>query len=258
MANNLIVFDIGNTTVGAALFQGNEIIGEAKFPTNQAIHPAVARTEINKLLIAHDIQPHAIAGVAICSVVPSLTATILESSQIEFGIKAWVFDHTAKLGMKNHYDDPAQLGPDRLANALAAKNLYGVPVIAVDLGTATKFDVVNSAGEYLGGAIAPGISISAEALFHKAARLFEVEIEKPGKVIATNTIEAMKSGIFYGAIGQIDFILEKIIAEMGEKNVNIIATGGLAERFVPYSIFIRKYDPYLTYQGIRLGFELSQ
>lgn len=254
----LLVFDIGNTTVAIALFRGDKIIAEAKFLTLKAANIKFATEEIRKLIDSQHIKPQEIEGIAICSVVPSLTAAMAEICQVRFGLKAWIFDYTAKIGMKICYDNPSQLGNDRLANAIAAKTLFGTPVIAVDLGTATKFEVINAAGEYLGGAIAPGIVLSAEGLFNKAAKLFPVDIEKPDKAIATNTSEAMKSGIFYGTIGQIDSLIEKMITELGEKDVKVIATGGLGEKFAPYSKYIQKYDPYLTYQGIRIGFELSR
>jgi type III pantothenate kinase len=253
----LLVFDIGNTTMALGLFKAEKIIEEARFSTSIAADPVQATNEINKFIEKHRTKSKTLSGVAICSVVPSLTETIAEIAQSELKVKAWIFDHTVRLGMKICYDDPSQLGPDRLANAVAAKILYGTPAIVVDLGTASKFEVINGDGDYLGGAIAPGISISAHGLFEKAARLFPVDIEKPDKVIATNTTEAMKSGIFYGAIGQVDYMIEKIMAELGEKDIKVIATGGLADKFASQSIYIQKNDPHLTFQGIRIGFQMS-
>jgi type III pantothenate kinase len=253
----LLVFDIGNTTIGIGLFRGDKFLGQLKLSTSEfSVNPST-KDKITAFLSENNADSNAIVSVAICSVVPNLTQDIANLAESIRGGKAWVFDYTAPTGMKIKYDDPSQLGSDRLANALAAKTIYGVPSIVVDLGTATKLEVVNLKGEYLGGAIAPGIAIAAEQLFKRGARLFPVEIEKPENAIATNSADAMKAGIFYGAIGQIDFLIEKMLAELGQKDVQIIATGGLAEKFAQYSRFIQRYDPILTLQGIRIGYQLS-
>ena len=254
----LLIFDIGNTTIATGLFDRDKFIDQVKIPTAAAADISFVENTISGFLKENQADSRTCDVVAICSVVPYLTPPIAKMAETMFSKKAWVFDHTAHLDMKIHYNDPAQLGSDRLANALATKLLYGTPAIVVDLGTATKLEVVNKAGEYLGGAIAPGIAIAAEQLFERGARLFPVDIEKPEKIISTNSADAMKAGIFYGAIGQIDYLVKKMLDELGEKDVKIIATGGLAEKFVPYSKFIQKYDPILTFQGIRLGFELSR
>jgi type III pantothenate kinase len=253
----LLVCDIGNTTIGIGLFSGDSFIGQLKLPTAEFIANSSIKDKITVFLEKTINDLKAIDGIAICSVVPNLTLDVANMAESIGGHKTWIFDTAAPIGMKIRYDDPSQLGSDRLANALAAKTIYGTPSIVVDLGTATKFEVVNAKGEYLGGAIAPGIAIAAEQLFRRGARLFPVEIEKPEKAIATNSADAMKAGIFYGAIGQIDFLIEKMLGELGQKDVKIIATGGLAEKFAQYSRFIQRYDPILTLQGIRIGYELS-
>jgi type III pantothenate kinase len=252
----LLVFDIGNTTFGIGLFSSDSFIGQLRLQTAEFSANPSSKDKITVFLEKTITDLKAITGIAICSVVPNLTLEVANMAESIGGRKTWIFDYTASTGMKIKYDDPSQLGSDRLANALAAKTIYGVPSIVVDLGTATKLEVVNAKGEYLGGAIAPGIAIAAEQLFKRGARLFPVEIEKPEKAIATNSADAMKAGIFYGAIGQIDFLIEKMLAELGQKDVQIIATGGLAEKFVQYSRFIQRYDPILTLQGIRIGYEL--
>jgi type III pantothenate kinase len=253
----LLVFDIGNTTIGIGLFSGDSFIGQLKLSTAEYPANPSSKAKITAFLDENRASSDAISGIAICSVVPKLTGDIAKMAEQIIGKSPWIFDHTASIGMKINYDDPSQLGADRLANALAAKTIYGTPTIAVDLGTATKIEAVNSAGDYLGGVIAPGIAIAAEQLFKRGARLFPVEIEKPENVIATNSAGAMKAGIFYGAIGQIDFLIEKMLAELGQKDIKIIATGGLAEKFAQYSKFIQRYDPILTLQGIRIGYQLS-
>lgn len=256
MPDMLLVTDIGNTTIHYGLFINKKFLGQLKFPVPD--NPANS-SFIDKLtaFIRENSTNNVICRVAICSVVPNLTAEVAKTAELLVGNKPWIFNHAAPLGIKIKYDDPSQLGADRLANALAVKTLYGAPAIAVDLGTATKLEAINSAGDYLGGVIAPGIAISAEQLFKRGARLFPVDIDKPGKVIATNSTDSMKAGIFFGAIGQIDYLIEKMITELGQKDIKIIATGGLAEKFSPYSRYIQKYDPILTLQGIRIGFELS-
>lgn len=253
----LLIFDIGNTTIDIGLYKVDKFLGQLKIPTIEFADNPNTKAKLAAFLKGYKITSADIKNQALCSVVPDMTVSIVKMAESPLGEKPWIFDYTAPLGMKIKYDDPSQLGSDRLANALAVKTLYGTPAIAVDLGTATKLEAVNSAGEYLGGAIAPGIAISAEQLFKRGAQLFPVDIEKPDKVIATNSGDAMKAGIFYGAIGQIDYLIERMLEELGQKDVHIIATGGLAEKFAPHSKYIQKYDPILTLQGIRIGFELS-
>jgi type III pantothenate kinase len=253
----LLVYDIGNTTIDIGLFKADRFLGQLKLLTAELYDKPSNKHKLEAFLEEYNIPTADIKNQAICSVVPKLTDTVAKMAESLAGKRAWIFDYTASIGMKIKYDDPAQLGSDRLANVLAVKTIYGTPAIAVDFGTATKLEAINSAGDYLGGAIAPGIAIAAEALFKRGARLFPVDIEKPDKAIATNSADAMKAGIFYGAIGQIDYLIEKMITELGQKDIKIIATGGLAEKFAPYSKYIQKHDPILTLQGIRIGFELS-
>jgi type III pantothenate kinase len=253
----LLVYDIGNTTISIGLFDFEKFLGQLKISTAVFADNPSTKAKLTTFLTERNIMVSEIGNQAICSVVPDLTGAVAKMAESLIGKRAWVFDHTASIGMNIKYDVPSQLGTDRLANALAVKTLYGTPVIAVDMGTATKLEAINSAGDYLGGVIAPGIAIAAEQLFNRGARLFPVDIDKPDKVIATNSTDAMKAGIFYGAIGQIDYLIEKMITELGQKDIKIIATGGLAEKFSPYSKYIQKHDPILTLQGIRIGFELS-
>lgn len=254
----LLLIDIGNTTIGIGLFGGDSFISQLKLSTAEYSANPSSKAKITAFLAKNRASSDVIYGVAICSVVPKLTGNVANVAGRLVGSRVWIFDYTVPIGMNIKYDDPSQLGADRLANALAIKTLYGTPAIAVDLGTATKLEAVDSSGDYLGGVIAPGIAIAAEQLFKRGARLFPVDIAKPDKVIATNSADAMKAGIFYGAIGQIDYLIEKMITELGQEDIKIIATGGLAEKFAPYSKYIQKYDPILTLQGIRIGFELSR
>jgi type III pantothenate kinase len=246
----LLTIDIGNTTVTVGKFESDRLVKIERILTNQIENSSA----ISNALKSFAVSPLP-EGVAICSVVPKLTPVFIEAIEQAFNTEPWIFDYKAKLGMRILYDNPAQLGADRLANAFAVREIYGVPAIAVDLGTATKFDVVNRLGEYAGGAIAPGVITSAQSLFSHGAQLFEIKVDPPPKYIATNTVEAMQSGIFYGAVGQINYLISQIKAELGEQSVNIIATGGLAEKMAPYLKDINKVDPSLTLQGIRLGWQ---
>jgi type III pantothenate kinase len=159
-----------------------------------------------------------------------------------------------KTGMPVHYDNPAEVGADRIVNSIAAFEKYGGPCIVVDFGTATTFDVVSPKGEYLGGVITPGIGISADALFEHTARLPRVDIRKPHRVLATNTVNSLQSGLYYGYLGLIDGILERLIAEMGS-SVTVVATGGLASLMGGGSKYIREVDDLLTLEGLRIIYE---
>jgi type III pantothenate kinase len=165
-------------------------------------------------------------------------------------------DHTTDTGLKILYEPPSDVGADRIVDAVAAAAKYGVPCIVVDFGTATTFNAINAAHEYLGGVIAPGIMISSEALFARAAKLPRVEIKRPQKVIGSSTTGAMQSGIYHGYAGLVDGVLEQMIAEMGSKP-RVIATGGLAPLIATASKFIEEVDPNLTLEGLRLVYERS-
>ena len=175
-------------------------------------------------------------------------------AEVEFELTPLFVDHTTDTGLKILYDSPSELGADRIVDAAAAVAKYGAPCIVVDFGTATTFNAVNAAHEYLGGVIAPGIMISAEALFSRAAKLPRVEIKRPDKVIATSTIGAMQSGLYHGYAGLVDGVLEKMIAEMGSQP-RVIATGGLAPLIAGASKFIEQIDDTLTLDGLRLIYE---
>lgn len=257
----ILAIDIGNTTTMVGMFSARKLLNffcmTSKSPKEYGGTIAIDEIGImvNQLMRFHDKTDEPVRGVALCSVVPDLTPVFCDMAGKYFNVRAWVLDHTADLGMRILYDDPRQVGADRLANALAAKKLYGTPAVVVDLGTATTFDVINSDGDYIGGVIAPGVLTSSAELFRRASQLFPVQLEKPEKCIGKNTADSMKSGIFYGSLGQIDYLVLKIISEMGEKDVKIIATGGHAEKFAPFSKFIQQVDPTLTLQGIMMAYE---
>jgi type III pantothenate kinase len=171
------------------------------------------------------------------------------------GVEVLVLGPGVPTGMAIRYDDPREVGPDRIANSVAVRERYGAPAIVVDFGTSTNFDVVSSAGEFAGGVLAPGIEVSMDALFARAARLPKVPFEAPERVISQTTVAALQSGLVYGFAGQVDAIVERIRAELGEPEAQVIATGGLAELIAPYSSTITAVDPELTLQGLRLVWE---
>jgi type III pantothenate kinase len=195
-------------------------------------------------------------GVALCSSVPSITAAVREMSRRYFGLEAIVVEPGVKTGMSILYENPKEVGADRIADAVAAYDLYGGPTIVVDFGTATTLEAISGNGEYLGGAILPGVDISLEALFSRAAALRKVELVEPRSVIGKNTIESIQSGALYGFAAQVDGIAARIMDEIGDATV--VATGGLAAVIAPYSKAITEHEPWLTLHGLRLIFEKNR
>ncbi len=195
--------------------------------------------------------------IIISSVVPPIDSTLRHVCETYFGIEPLFVEPGIKTGMQLLIDNPSELGADRLADAVAAFEKYGGPCIVVDFGTATKFEVISERGEYLGGAIAPGLGISADALFSRAAKLGRIEIKRPPKVIGTNTVTHLQTGLYYGYIGLVDGILERIFAELGSRP-RVIATGGLAQLVAPDSNCIKEIDDMLTLDGLRILFERNR
>jgi type III pantothenate kinase len=217
------------------------------------------------------IEPGEVSAIIIASVVPPLDTTLRQVCERYFNVKPMMVEPGIKTGMPILVDNPAELGADRLANGVGAFSKYGGPCVVVDFGTATTFDVVTAKGEYVGGVIAPGLAISAEALFSRAAKLSRVDVKKPAKVVGTNTIAHMQSGLYYGYIGLVDGILERILQETlhdtrgpepasGEAPAapRIVATGGLARLIVDDSRYIKVIDDMLTLDGLRLIYERNR
>ncbi len=247
----LLVIDAGNSNLTLGVFHGAELVAQWRLLTERDKQYG---SEIRELFTRDRVEVKSIDGIAIASVVPQLDHALTEIAANDFGVTPLFVDHTTDTGLKLLYDTPAELGADRIVDAAAALAKYGAPCIVIDFGTATTFNAVNAAHEYLGGVIAPGLMISAEALFSRAAKLPRVPIELPDKVIATSTRGAMQSGLYHGYAGLVDGVLEKMIAELGSRP-RVIATGGLAPVIASASKFIEKIDATLTLDGLRLIYE---
>ena len=256
----LLTMDVGNTNTVLGLFAGTGSGDPAKVIADWRITTPIRQTgdEVAVLLQAlfamHGLNTTDVTGVAISSVVPPLDSTFRSLSESLFGVRALFVGPGVKTGVPVLTDNPNEAGADRIVNCAGAFDLLGGPSIVVDLGTATTFDVVSRKGEFLGGAIAPGLGISAEALFARAARLTRVEIKKPAKIIGTNTTDNIQIGLYYGYIGLVDGILERMIHELGPET-KTVATGGLANLIAPDCKHIQRVEPMLTLNGLRLIWE---
>jgi type III pantothenate kinase len=200
----------------------------------------------------------AIDGICLASTVPTLVREWERLAARWTHASLLIVGPGVKTGIPIRYDDPREVGPDRIANAVAAKERYGAPVIVVDFGTSTNFDVVSPAGEYVGGVLAPGIEISMDALFARAARLVKVDYTEPPSVIGKTTVGGLQSGLVYGFAGQVDGIVSAIRGELGSPDMPVVATGGLAELIAPHSKTVAAVDPFLTLDGLRLVWELNR
>lgn len=250
-----LAIDIGNTTTMIGFFDGQELKGSFRVASSHAVTSDECGILIRQLLEFHAGNDKTVRKIGISSVVPTLTQIYISMSQKYFNLEPLLLSYRTELGFKILYDDPRQVGADRLANAVAARKLYGYPAVIVDLGTATTFDIIDKDGNYAGGLISPGVWTSAANLFRKAARLFPVKLEKPDKLIGTDTANSIKSGIYYGFIGQIDYLTKRIKNEMKYPTLKVIATGGYSDIFAKDSEVIQTVDAGLTLKGLQIIFD---
>ena len=250
----LLVIDVGNTNTVLGVFQGKTLKAQWRLTTKRAQTADEYGILIRNLFHLDGIEASDISGIMIASVVPPLNALLEEMAQKYFHLEALFLSPGTRTGIAIHYDNPLEVGADRIANSVAAFEKYGGPCIIVDFGTAITFDAVSEKGEYLGGVIAPGIGIASEALFQHAARLPRVEIREPQRVIGTSTVSSMQSGLFYGAVGLMDGMLDRLSAELGSKT-KVVATGGQASLVTAASKYKPPVDSSLTLEGLRIIYE---
>ena len=252
-----LAIDIGNTNVTLGVYQGEQLAATWRIAT---VHDRMADEYgilLTQLLSHRDIRIAQVAGIAIASVVPTLTGTFRKVCADYLGQEALVVDAGVKTGVRIRYENPRDVGADRVVDCAAVQVKYGGPACVVDFGTATTFDAISRDGEYLGGAIAPGIGIAAEALFARASKLYRVEIAPPARAIGTNTVAAMQAGIFFGYVGLVEGLVARFRRELGD-DMKVIATGGLAEVVSLETPVIQYIDPWLTLDGLRIIYELNR
>lgn len=262
----LLALDVGNTNIVLGLYrlESSDLVAHWRIATARSLTADECGMFILNLFALEKIDPAAVTAMIVASVVPPLEPAVRQAAHRYFHVKPMFVEPGIKTGMPTLVDNPAELGADRIANAVAAYSRYGGPGIVVDFGTATTFDVISKKGEYLGGAIAPGLGISAEALFSRAARLSRVDIKKPSRAIGSNTIAHLQSGMYFGYIGLVDGILERMIEELGVRAgnmahdpppVKVVSTGGLSHLIAGDSRYISAIDDTLTLEGLRLIYQ---
>jgi type III pantothenate kinase len=256
----LLTIDVGNSNTVFGLYQlgGSEVAAE--LVANWRITTPSGQTTdefgsiLQSLFAQRSLDMATVDGIAVSSVVPPLDWMLRQVCEVYFKVKPLFIEPGVKTGLPVLTDNPAEVGADRIANCVAAFDKFGGPTIVVDMGTATTFDVISKKGEFLGGAIAPGLGISADALFSKASRLPRIEVKKPSKVIGTGTVDNIQIGLYYGYIGLVDGILERMIAETGPET-KTVATGGLANLIAGGSKYLKAVDETLTLNGLRIIYE---
>ncbi len=259
----LLALDVGNTNTVLGLYKLDgekpDLVAHWRVTTHRSQTVDEYGMAFVNLFEMGGLETGNVTNIIIASVVPPVDSTLRQVCEKYFNIDAMFVEPGIKTGMKMLVDNPTELGADRIADCIAAYSRYGGPCIVVDFGTATKFEVISANGEYLGGAISPGLGLSADALFSRAARLSRVDIKRPAKVIGTNTVGHLQSGIYFGYIGLVDGIIERILKELGgDQKPRVVATGGLARMVSADSQYINEIDDLLTIDGLRILFERNR
>jgi len=253
----LLTIDIGNTNITLGLYQGETLRKHWRMATSNERMPDEYGVMISDLLEHSGISPKDLEGVCMASVVPPLTSRVIQACNTYLDAEPLNVDYATRTGVKVLIDDPKTVGADRIVDVAAVKQFYGGPACVVDFGTATTFDAIDAAGAYLGGAIAPGIGISSEALVRSTAQLPRVDLQAPPNVIGKNTIHAMQSGMLFGYVSMVEGMVVRFEQQLGE-GMKVIATGGLAELVAKHTHVIQITAPWLTLDGLRLIWEMNQ
>ncbi len=253
----LLTIDIGNTNITLGLYEGETLGPRWRIRTIHEKMPDEYGILLDQLFHHRGYHPEQVTGVAIASVVPPLTPVFAQACRDYLDQTPLVVDEGVRTGVHIRYDNPREVGADRVVDAVAVRALYSVPACVVDFGTATTFDAVSAEGDYLGGAIAPGIGIAAQALFERTAKLPRVELTRPPSVIGRNTVHSIQSGLLFGYVGLVEGMVARFKAELGAETC-VIATGGLAEIIARETDVIDVVDPWLTLHGLRIVYELNR
>lgn len=253
----LLCVDIGNTNITIGLYRGEELVAHWRVSTDQQKMPDEYGILLISLMARQGLESSEIRGVSVASVVPPVTDMILEMLDSYVGVEPLLVGAGIKTGVAVRYDNPYEVGADRVVNAAAAFRLYGGPACIVDFGTGTTFDALSATGDYLGGAIAPGVRVAAEALFLRTAKLPRIDLTRPRKAIGTNTADSMRSGILFGYVGLVEGMVERFRRELGP-SMRVIGTGGLAKDIAQETDVIEVVDPWLTLKGLQIVYELNR
>ena len=253
----LLVIDVGNTNIVLGVYKDTELLDHWRISTDRQRTTDEYGVLIRELFYLNDLRADDINAIIISSVVPPVVPTLERMCQRYFGLSPLLIGPGVKTGMDIRYDNPREVGADRIVNAVAAYEKYGGPVFIVDFGTATTFCAVDAKGVYLGGSICPGIGISTEALVQRTAKLPRIELKRTDSVICRNTIESMQAGVFYGFVGQVEGIVSRMRREL-DMSARVVATGGLAVVIAPATKAIDVVEPMLTLEGLRIIYERNR